>query len=115
MAKKSPFISLNEIPEKETIPGYRVRLVHTKNLTMAYYDVKAGSPFPEHSHPNEQVTNVVRGKFELVVEGESRILTVGDVAVIPSGARHYGKAITDCRIIDVFHPVREDYVNRFID
>ncbi|MCB0429530.1 MAG: cupin domain-containing protein [Flavobacteriales bacterium] len=107
------FLNLSELKEWETIPGYKVKFVHTRNMTIAYYDVKAGSPFPEHSHVNEQVSTIIRGKFELVIEGESRIMTVGDVAVIPSGARHFGKALTDCRIMDVFYPVREDYAGRF--
>ena len=36
-------------------------------------------------------------------------MTNGEVAVIPSGAVHSGRALTQCRFLDVFHPVREDY------
>ena len=37
------------------------------------------------------------------------VLTPGTVALIPSGVRHSGRAVTDCQLLDVFHPVREDY------
>jgi len=55
------------------------------------------------------VANIIEGEFELTIDNETKILKPGDVAVIPSNAVHSGKAITDCRILDVFYPVREDY------
>jgi len=64
---------------------------------------------PEHSHPHEQVASVVEGRFELTIAGESRILDTGSAAVVPCNTPHAGKAITHCRLIDAFHPVRDDY------
>lgn len=104
-----PFIALNSINQVEKIPGYRVRFVHSQNMTLAYWDITAGAPLPEHSHPHEQVANILAGKFELTIAGESRLLDAGSVAIIPGGAVHSGRAITDCRILDVFYPVREEY------
>lgn len=78
-------------------------------MTFAYWNIRKGAPLPEHSHPHEQVANVIEGKFELKVNNESKILEPGDVAVIPPNTKHSGKAITNCKIIDVFCPVREDY------
>ena len=105
-----PWIDLAEIEEREIIPGYHVRFVHSENMTLAYWRVEAGSPIPEHSHPHEQVVNLIEGRFELVVDGQARQVEPGQVAVIPGGMSHGGHAITDCRIIDVFHPVREDFL-----
>lgn len=104
-----PFIPLQSIDNKELLPGFRGRFIHTEQMTFAYWDIAAGSELPSHSHFHEQVANVLEGQFELIVEGERRILTPGEVAVIPSNAIHSGKAITDCRILDVFAPVREEY------
>ena len=79
-------------------------------MTLAYWQVGAGSVLPVHRHPHEQVMNVVKGKFELTIENATRRLESGVVAVIPPDAEHYGRAITDCFIIDVFYPIREDLV-----
>ncbi len=103
------FIDLVDISEREIVPGYRARFVHGDKLTLAYWEVDPGAELPQHSHPHEQVANVLEGKFELTVDGESRVLEPGQVAVIPGGVPHSGKAITVCRLLDVFHPVREDY------
>jgi quercetin dioxygenase-like cupin family protein len=64
---------------------------------------------PEHSHPHGQVTNVLKGEFELTVDGESKRLGPGSVVIIPPNAVHSGKALAKSRVIDVFYPIREDY------
>lgn len=105
------FQNLKGIKEKEIIPGYKVRFIHSKNMTLAYWDIEEGALLPEHSHIHEQVANVTEGKFELKVGNETKILEPGQVAIIPSNVKHSGKAITNCKIIDCFYPVREDYLN----
>jgi quercetin dioxygenase-like cupin family protein len=72
-------------------------------------DVDAGASFPEHQHPHEQIVTVLAGELELIVEGVSHRLTPGAVFVIPPNARHSGRGVTACRVLDAFAPVREDY------
>lgn len=105
------FIDLADRPTKEPVPGYHVRFVHSDTMTMAYWTIEAGAPIPEHQHPHEQVATIIDGEFELTVGGETRRLGPNEVAVIPSNVPHSGRAITECRMIDAFHPVREDYVD----
>jgi quercetin dioxygenase-like cupin family protein len=104
-----PFIELSDINEREMVPGFRARFVHTDRMTCSYWTITAGASLPEHAHPHEQVTNVIRGRFEMTLEGETRTIEPGSVVVIPSGVKHCGRALTDCYILDVFSPVREDY------
>ena len=104
------FIELKDIEAREIAPGYWAKFVHTPTMTFAYWEIKAGSQLPEHAHVHEQVATMLAGKFELVVAGEARILAPGEIATIPSNVPHSGKAISDCRILDVFQPVREDYL-----
>jgi quercetin dioxygenase-like cupin family protein len=101
--------NLGDVKGKEIIPGYHGKFVHTENMTLAYWNIAAGAPLPEHAHPHEQVVNVIEGIMELTVEGEVHELKEGSVMVIPGGVPHAGKAVTTCRVIDVFYPVREDY------
>jgi quercetin dioxygenase-like cupin family protein len=78
-------------------------------MSLAYLTIEAGAPLPEHTHPHEQVTNVIEGQLELTIAGETSVLTPGKVAVIPPNMPHSGRALTPCRAIDVFYPVREEY------
>lgn len=103
------FIDLKEISEREQIPGYMVRFVHSERMTLAYWEIAEGAPLPQHSHPHEQIANVIEGRFELTISGNTQVLEPGHVAVIPPNAMHSGLALTRCRIIDAFCPVREDY------
>ncbi len=102
-------LNLDEIEEKEPVSGFKVRFVHSENMTFSYWNVEPGAELPRHSHPHEQVTNVLEGEFELTVDGKSKKLSSGSVVIIPPDAVHSGRAITQSRIIDVFYPIREDY------
>ncbi len=104
-----PFTELDNLPEKEPVRGYHGRFIHTDSMTLAYWRIDAEAEIPEHSHPQEQVASVIEGQFELVLDGASRIMGPGSIAVIPSNAPHSGRAVTNCRIIDVWHPARDDY------
>lgn len=103
-----PFISLNTIPDKEIFPGFTAKIINTpsQNLTLVYVHVKAGTLLPEHAHPQEQVTNVLSGQLEITVSGETQILEPGIVGIIAPNALHSAQALTDCYILDVFHPLR---------
>jgi quercetin dioxygenase-like cupin family protein len=102
-------LSLSALPVKESIPGARGRFVHTPNMTLAYWQFEAGVSLPEHSHPHEQITHILDGVFEMTIGSETHRLEAGMVATIPSNTRHAGVAVTECRLADVFHPVREDF------
>jgi quercetin dioxygenase-like cupin family protein len=103
------FHDLKTIAEQEIIPGYKARFVHGENITLAFWEVESGAELPEHDHHHEQIANVLEGKFELIVDGNSQILEPGQSVVIPAHVPHAGKAITYCRLFDVFHPSRDDY------
>lgn len=104
-----PFIDLKHQTERELFPGFKVRFVHSQFMTIAHWTIEPGAVLPEHSHPHEQVANVIAGEFELTINGETQRLGPGTVGVIPSHAVHSGQAITQCHIIDAFYPIREDY------
>ena len=104
-----PFVNIPEARGREVIPGYQARAIHTGTMTFMYWTVQQGAVMPVHQHLHEQVAHVLQGKFELTVDGETRILEPGIVAVIPPHVPHGGRAITDCSLLDVFLPERDDY------
>jgi quercetin dioxygenase-like cupin family protein len=108
-------IQLSQVEPFEIVPGYRARIVHSESMTLAYVDIDAGAELPEHSHVHEQVVNMLEGQFELRVNGRPMQLNPGDIVIIPSNVPHSGRAIRDSRILDAFHPVREDFINRKVD
>lgn len=101
--------TIADIPPFEITRGFIARMIHTENMTLAFVDVEAGAMLPEHSHPHEQVTNLLEGQFEFVLDGQTLLLEAGSSVVIPSNVKHSGRALSPCRILDVFQPVREDF------
>lgn len=104
------YINVNEAESKEVVPGYHGVFIHSQTMTTAYWDIVAGNSLSEHKHKHEQILHLIEGEFELTLKGETRKLYSGAVVVIPSNQPHSGKAITHCKLIDVFHPVREDFI-----
>ena len=104
-----PFIDLDALGTKEPVPGYKGIFLHSDHMTVAFWNVSEGAVMPEHSHASEQVATIVEGEFQLTIACETRVLEPGVAAIIPSGIPHSGRALTRCRLVDAFYPVRKDY------
>ncbi len=103
-------ITVNDISPFEISKGFNARFIHSERMTLAYVDIDEGADLAEHAHHNEQVVNMLEGNFILTLAGKELDLHPGQVVVIPSNVPHSGRAVTRCRILDVFQPVREDFV-----
>jgi quercetin dioxygenase-like cupin family protein len=110
-----PHLLIDDIEPIEIIQGYVARFIHTQNSTIAFWSVQEGAAMPLHQHIHEQVSQVLEGKFELVVDEKKYQLGPGEVVVIPPNAVHGGRALTYCRLLDIFTPVREDYKTRSLE
>ena len=71
---------------------------------------KAGQEGALHTHPHRQCTYVLSGAFESNVEGAKQVLRAGDCVYTASGQQHGLLALEDGAILDVFTPVREDFL-----
>ncbi|HEV3045653.1 MAG TPA: cupin domain-containing protein [Roseiarcus sp.] len=99
-----------DIEPTTVLPGLHARFLHSGAMSFVHWTMEAGAPFPRHAHPHEQVVHLFEGELEVTVEGVTTVLKPGMVAVIPPDAIHHGRALTECRLLDVFHPRREDYM-----
>ena len=102
-------LNIKNLKPKEIIPGFKGRFVNGENLTWAFWEIKKDSSIPEHFHVHEQIMHVISGSFSFTIEGETSVFGEGDTIVIPSNCKHCGSALTDCKIMDVFCPKREEY------
>lgn len=100
---------IKNLAPKELASGLTGYYAHGINMTLGYVEIKAGSNLPEHNHMHEQITYIIEGQLDMMIGGEPCSLTAGMYYVIPSNVSHGATAITDCKVIDVFNPVREDY------
>lgn len=105
----SIFHLFNDIETKEIAPGFFSKLIHTATNTINFIEVKKGSLIPRHRHINEQCSFAIEGKFELTVNDIPQTIEPGLFAIIPPNVWHSGIAVTDCKLIDIFSPAREDY------
>lgn len=100
-----------KIPVEQTAEGIERQMVVGRNVMMCRFRFAPFLVTPEHSHPHEQMTLVVRGKVKFIIEGEARVVSAGDVLHFPPDCRH-GAAMLDEEVIliDIFSPVREDFL-----
>ncbi len=103
------FTDLNQLDLHEIVKGFKGRFVHSKNMTVCFWQIEKGAVLPEHAHPHEQISIVTKGQLELTVAGETKIVNQGKVVVIPSNVSHKGEALTYCEVTDIFSPTRDDY------
>ncbi|MGD1947485.1 MAG: cupin domain-containing protein [Croceivirga sp.] len=102
-------MNLSDLPPKEIMPGYHGKLIHSATMSWVFWDVEKNAEVPEHYHHHEQIMHVVEGEFEFTLDGEKSTYYPGDVVIIPSNVPHSGRALTPCKLMDIFSPVREEY------
>ena len=88
----------------------RKLLTFEDKVMMAKIKFTAGAIGAAHSHPHIQCSYVESGEFVLTIDGRSETLVAGDSFLVPSNKTHDAKAVTDGVLIDVFTPIREDFL-----
>lgn len=105
------FINLQQLDPLEIKPGVRIRAPYGQNLMLSVVELEEGAVVPLHSHPHEQGGVILEGKLELTIGSETRILDPGSLYLIPPDIPHQAVAVEGpAKALDIFSPVREDYV-----
>lgn len=96
---------------KEPAEGIRLTTkVHGDKTLMVRFEMTRGARIPAHSHPHEQTGIMISGKLRFVVDGETREVEAGDSWCLKGGVEHSAEALEDSVVIEVFSPLREDYL-----
>ncbi len=103
---------------KNSITGYKDPLDKVRMKTLVYgaktllteFKLAKGAILPRHKHPHEQTGYLVSGRMDLTIDDATHRVEPGDSWCIPGGTDHNVVAHEDSVAIEVFSPVREDYI-----
>jgi quercetin dioxygenase-like cupin family protein len=102
------FVTVNDIEAVEFVPGLEFRPVVGDDVMTNFVTFAPHTVAPTHVHEEEQVVIVLDGELEFDIDGETRLLRPGDVAVIPSWVPHGARTLeVGCTEVDVFTPPRK--------
>ena len=88
----------------------QITTVYGENTLMTEFVLDKDAVLPDHSHPHEQTGYLVKGHIRLRIEEETYDVHPGDSWTIPGDAVHGADILEDSVAIEVFSPVREDYI-----
>jgi quercetin dioxygenase-like cupin family protein len=96
---------------KELLEGVQLKsLVHGERTHLTEVRLAKGAVVPEHQHPQEQTGYLISGSLRFVIDGEESVATPGTSWSLPAGISHGAEALEDTVVVEVFSPVREDYL-----
>jgi quercetin dioxygenase-like cupin family protein len=90
--------------------GVEIRTAAGSKLMLSVVHLERDSVVLDHAHPHEQMGILLEGRLEFTVGGVTRLLGPGDIWRIPGGIVHGVRAVEQSVALDVFHPIREDYL-----
>lgn len=102
--------SFANLPEEKLFDGKVLRKVfETRNIEIVSYVYLEGAHFPDHRHPEEQITIVESGSITFILDGKKLELKAGDICYIPPNVPHSAKAYSkrEVRTLNVFYPSRK--------
>jgi quercetin dioxygenase-like cupin family protein len=109
-----PFVAVDELPRMELFPKALSGLIAGENIMLSFLDMEEGCVVPEHSHPHEQAGLVLEGKFRFRIGTEEKVTAPGDAFIVPPNVVHGGEVVEGpVRLLDIFSPPREDYVEKY--
>jgi quercetin dioxygenase-like cupin family protein len=101
----------DEIALEKITEMFSQKIVTGDREMLAQIYLKRGALVPIHTHESEQMTYVLQGALRFLVDGEEIIVREGEVLHIPSGAPHQAEALEDTFELDVFSPIRKEWLD----
>ena len=117
--EKIPVSSSQEFIENESVEwepmsaGVRRKVMaYSDEIMLVRVEFEIGGIGTIHNHPQVQVSNVESGVFEIEIDGKKKILKAGDAFYVPSNSMHGAVCIKAGVLVDVFSPMREDFIDK---
>ena len=105
------FIESKDVEWEVVAPGMKRKIMaHDESLMLVRVEFEKGAVGTLHSHRHVQISHVESGLFEVVISGEKKQLRAGDVFYVPPHAIHGAVCLEPGVLIDVFSPMREDFI-----
>jgi len=96
---------------KQMLPGIKLKtLVYGEKSLLTEFHLEKGKQLPRHAHPYEQTGYLVSGRIRLSIGAELFEVEPGDSWCIASGVEHGAEILEDALAVEIFSPVREDYL-----
>lgn len=93
------------------LPGItRKTLAYSDTMIVCEIRLEQGASIPSHQHVHEQSSTVISGKLRYTVGDETRVVGAGDSVMLASNIPHSIVVEEDALVIDVFTPLREEYI-----
>ena len=86
------------------------KVIAGEKAMVAQVFLKKGAIVPEHSHESEQITYILEGALKFQLEGREIVVHKGEVLRIPSSVPHRAVALEDTVDLDIFSPIRTDWL-----
>lgn len=102
----------SDMPSEQLNPSTVRKYLTADRVTIAQFELKRGGVVPRHAHENEQVSHVLTGKLRFIINGEPVVVGAGELLQIPGGVAHEVEVLEDTLVIDVFSPVRQDWIDK---
>jgi quercetin dioxygenase-like cupin family protein len=110
VAVEPQFMSFSRADGFALADGVTAKALFGEAAMLNLVELEPGAAVALHSHPNEQLGLIVRGSLTLVVDGADHVLSQMDAYSLPGDVEHEAIAGPEgALVLDVFHPVREDY------
>lgn len=110
--KSEVYLIDNKIEWDNVDEGVKRKILgYDKNIMLVKVSFEKGGIGYVHKHPHSQVTYVESGRFEVQIGKDKKILSTGDCYYIPPNVEHGAVNLEKGILIDVFSPVREDFLS----
>ena len=101
----------DEIALEKITDMFSQKVVSGEREMLAQIYLKRGALVPMHAHESEQMTYVLQGALRFLVDGEEIIVREGEVLHIPAQVPHQAEALDDTFELDVFSPIRKEWLD----